>query len=690
VLRAGIQPLTLWLTLLLATALAGGLAGCNLEVERARRDLESRRPQDRVVGLERLAVTEDPAVAPLIEPLLRDSTARVRRAAVAALGSVGIRGRLRKIVDRLEDADLEVRLTAVRVLGDAGKSGKSALLEALRDPSMVVRRAAAEALEGQGIHRRLQVREVARLELQEQITRLRRADDQLRATAARAVGLSGRAAAVAPLVQLLEDRSPLVVKEAAQALGAIGGERAGQALRKMARSKLASDRAAAAGGLAQLGEDGQAPLLRLVADGAAEVRLAAFTALQRQLARTSSRAPALTSEQASKLCAAIADPDPGVAVAASALTRRLPRDACATAVAALIAKVDRTAAPRVEVLARLEGEASTEALLRLAQRRYQTFRHDAVKWLTREQWRALDEDPAGKGAANPAHRGPHRSGVPPLKGAPIGGGQKIDKLLVRFPTRVRGSHVVDPLMPPATSQADVIALVRALEGRPAATIWLARVATEAPAPIRVAALGVRDALRMALRSEVSAVRRAALQRCRRAGVGHALKAALPLLRHKDFELRSAAATCLGRLSAAAAVGPLLKLMHKEHPVAAIQALARIGHHRATQPMAKLLLEDHPAGRQGERVAVVEALGQLGDPAAAPAVQRELGHPDWRVRQAAARALTRWKGRPGIAASLRVCQEDYHAAVRRACGQPARPDSPPHKDQPSTRRPEGAP
>ena len=377
-------------------------------------------------------------------------------------------------------------------------------------------------------------------------------------------------------------------------------------------------------------------------------------------------------------------------MAAAALTKRLPSRACDAAVQALIAPLEREeGAVRVEVLAQLRGAAADAALLRLAQGRYAAFRHDAVKWLTRQQWRALDEQ-AGGGSSPGAGKD---SGAGKGSGAGEGSGQgKLDKLLARFPSRVRGSHVVDPLLPPTTSQVDVIALIRALAGRPAAQVWLVEVASEAPAPLRVAAIDVlgalpiagsgpasapgtpasqltdpvRDTLRMALRSEVSAVRRAALRHCGRVGVKDALKEALPLLRHKEFELRAAAATCLGQLRSAAAVGPLLRLLGQERSVAAIQALAQIGHRRATQPIATLLLEDHPAGRQGERVAVVEALGQLGDPAAAAAVQRELGHPDWRVRRAAARAITRWQGRAGIDASLQVCQEDYHAAVRRAC------------------------
>jgi HEAT repeat protein len=57
---------------------------------------------------------------------------------------------------------------------------------------------------------------------------------------------------------------------------------------------------------------------------------------------------------------------------------------------------------------------------------------------------------------------------------------------------------------------------------------------------------------------------------------------------------------------------------------------------------------------------------MGDPAAIAALERELSHPDWRVRRAAASALSQWARRPSTRRELAICQQDYYTAVRRAC------------------------
>jgi HEAT repeat protein len=80
----------------------------------------------------------------------------------------------------------------------------------------------------------------------------------------------------------------------------------------------------------------------------------------------------------------------------------------------------------------------------------------------------------------------------------------------------------------------------------------------------------------------------------------------------------------------------------------------------------LLRDDHAASRQGERVLVVAALGKLGGQKALDALALEIEHPSWQVRLAAARGLAR-NGFAGKAEERQICQQDYYAAVRQACG-----------------------
>jgi hypothetical protein len=290
----------------------------------------------------------------------------------------------------------------------------------------------------------------------------------------------------------------------------------------------------------------------------------------------------------------------------------------------------------------------------------------------------------------------------PAKGRPDPGKRAaLERLLTRFPEHRPEDPAEDPLMPPRTGSAAVVAAIEGLAGRAEAHAWLAVVAIEAPQAVRVAALRalasptedrggasapaspasapapappasqdiepaapVPKAIWIGLRSDQPAVRRAAAEGCPLLGRG-ANAAALRLLRERDFELRAAGARCLGELRDGGAVPALLEVLREEPQLAAIRALARIGDHRATAALAALLQEDHPADRQGERVAVVEALGELADVAAAPALERELAHPQWPVRRAAARALER-SGRPASRDALKICLADYYAEVRRAC------------------------
>lgn len=647
--------------------------GCNLEQEHARKALESQEAVMRAEGVSVLARSGDVKMAPLLVPLLRDPSARVRRNVVAGLGALGPQPYVGKIAGRLRDSDLEVRLAAVRVLGDS-KHARAArmLLPMLQDQSLVIRRAAARALEGLGLSARQQAERVAANEVSHQLKRLQLEDAQLRASAAREIGLAGQPVHLPTLVKMLGDRSPLVVTQAARAVGLMGGPGAKKALVRLAASARSLDRVAAAGGLGGLGD--HVLLASLAADPEPEVRAAAHAELV-LIART--RAVVMSPA----LCKGLLDPQLRIAVLAASLARAQPAS-CEQEVKKLLAQlnalitgkepvtvsVDPGSMDRlVKVLGPLKRAGVDTSLLRLSQSLYRAWRVESVKWIKPSRWRQIAGGkvlPASPASLKPTSR----------KG--------LRKLLAKYPERVAGGLLEDPLMPPRVSRELVMSAIKSLGGRPGALTWLAAIAVEGEAAVRVAALDAlaamdpgtvsaraSDAVSKNLTSTRAEVRRAAARACVLLGAG-AAAAALKMLGSRDFEMRAAGATCLGSKRHVPAVTALLALLAREKQVAVIQALARIGDRRATAPMIALLQQDHHAERWSERQVVVTSLGILGDPAAAAALERELNHPHWAVRLAAARALAR-AGRPSSARQLTVCQADYHARIRAACALSAR-------------------
>jgi len=642
------------------------LGGCDLEQKHARENLRSENASMRVDALQVLARAGDPADQEEVVLLITDRSPRVRRAAVAALGALGPGKHLHKVVGRLRDADIEVRLAAVRVLGDSSKNvAQRALLPMALDPSLIVRRAAAAALAARGMSPAQQTAALAQERLSEQLALLKQEDDQVRATAALEVGLSGDPRGAAPLQRLLQDDSLLVVRAAAHALGLINSKDAAGALDKLARSPQPARRVVAARGLAEAGA-GKA-LDALARDPETRVRGAALEALAQRANTTPEKVKILPQTA----CGALLDPEPAVQEAAARVVGR-SRITCAEEVARL-ATAAFSGEEVLDLLAPLQGKAATAALLSLAQRRYATYRKDSEKWVTPDLWKKIR-------AASP---GPQQQES--AAGSNTSKSSGLEKILSRFPERAADDGMEDPLLPSTTPAAMMRRAFVALQGREEARPWLGSVALQAPPTVRIMALktlaslaaksppGTKSpstdstvdvAIRAGLRDQRRAVERAAAEGCHLLGSG-AMAVALALMETKDFDLRASSARCLGRIGGARAVKPLLGLLRKERQVAAIVALARVGDKRAAPKIAALLKEDHHADRQGERVEIINALGQLGDPGTAPDLERELTHPTWRVRRAAARALGRL-GRSASRKVLEVCRFDYYEEVRRAC------------------------
>jgi len=96
---------------------------------------------------------------------------------------------------------------------------------------------------------------------------------------------------------------------------------------------------------------------------------------------------------------------------------------------------------------------------------------------------------------------------------------------------------------------------------------------------------------------------------------------------------------------------------------ALLALARAGDRRATRPLARVLEE---SGEIYERVEIVEALGNLGDPAAAPALFGQLK--TLRTRLVAIEALGKVGARTAVSELLRGLANDRFVSWRRAAAQ----------------------
>lgn len=329
-------------------------------------------------------------------------------------------------------------------------------------------------------------------------------------------------------------------------------------------------------------------------------------------------------------------------------------------------------AATIEALASLEGPQVSVALLKLAQLVYDGYRHAAIRWVATDRWSELDDSSAPPTRPAGLQSRPDAGPVPPAAGTKQ---QALQRLLAKFPER-RRDPLGDPLLPPRVSDATVVQAVEALAGRPGTDRWLARAATEAPLEVRVAALvalagvhgpgdeAVTGAVRLGLKADDATIRAAAMRGCERLGKT-GWESALKGLEDPDFDVRAEAARCLGRIGDPQGVSALIKALEQEQSLAALEALAHIGDHAAARPVLQLLQEDHAAAREDERVRLVQALGTLGDRTAVPVLERELSHPQWRVRRAAAGALARVH-RPSTAQALALCLHDYYAEVRSAC------------------------
>lgn len=180
-------------------------------------------------------------------------------------------------------------------------------------------------------------------------------------------------------------------------------------------------------------------------------------------------------------------------------------------------------------------------------------------------------------------------------------------------------------------------------------------------------------LEAALASRHPDVRKAAVEGLVKKHNAAAQKLLARALTDEDREVRRRAVDALVEADARPALAAALGGPHEDVRLRAARALARHGDPAAREPLLALATTPEPAEdeRKKDWAARVEAaldgLGELGDPAALPAIIPLLDSPRPEIRKQAARALA-WVARPESADALREAlrhddpQVKYHAAL----------------------------
>ncbi len=172
----------------------------------------------------------------------------------------------------------------------------------------------------------------------------------------------------------------------------------------------------------------------------------------------------------------------------------------------------------------------------------------------------------------------------------------------------------------------------------------------------------RERLSQALGDPILVVRlaaAAALPRFRSASVA-ALAGAVRRARGGEPEWRIALARALGETTSPEAVKALSEMVEGPEAAAAAAALGRLGVKEAARPLLAML--ERP--QAFARVEAIDALAQLQAPEAGPSLANELTSDRPEVRASAARALGRLRFE-GASAMLEALRSDYYVEVRKA-------------------------
>jgi len=168
-------------------------------------------PEQRVVAIRALGMMGDSQATLALVPFLKDDTLRIDT--VVALGEIADPRAIPYLLPELTDPEPQFQSRAVSALRGIGPRGAAALVAALGNPNVYVRRAVAQGLVGSDTPA-----------ANGGLSAAMRSDPdtEVRAAAAQALGWEGNAAAVPALAQALQDRSWEVADAAATALSRVG------------------------------------------------------------------------------------------------------------------------------------------------------------------------------------------------------------------------------------------------------------------------------------------------------------------------------------------------------------------------------------------------------------------------------------------------------------------------------------
>ena len=315
--------------------------------------------------------------------------------------------------------------------------------------------------------------------------------------------------------------------------------------------------------------------------------------------------------------------------------------------------------------AALEAPEIHKAVKEHVQALYERYVYESRRWVDEDEWRSLEKDGRAKDLG------------PKIRPPSDPKAQQIKKLLARFPSRPKTPL---RLLPPRLSPKEVGRGLRYLGHYENTRSFLAKVAFEGPPELRPAALEglggrrfketpsseVVAAVKEAVSGDVEA--RVAATKVLGAMGRYGFSVLVQLLARDPLgEVREAAAAALARTGLAAAREPLRNRGREKLTLAVIRALRKLDDPLAVPLFLKRLKKTPIRGLLEERVALIQAVGELGEAKKeiVSTLVEELDHPHWAVRSAAAKSLGQLKAeeaREGLEART----TDFYRPVRRAC------------------------
>jgi HEAT repeat protein len=623
--------------------------------------LSSTDPDDRLRAV-RLLADAEPLAGP--DPLLSaigDDNWRVRQAAVDGLQRRTTAGVVAAVLQALRDDhhNFSVLSSAIELLAATDADVVEPLLELLRYPDPDLRLQAALVLGERG-----DTRAVTAL-----IDALSDPDENLRFHAIEALGKLKARAAVERLTAIAESGDFYLAFPALEALSHIGDPSVAPRLAPLLKDDLL--RAPVAEVLGRIGdEDVVAPLTRLLNDATAPTEVVA-DALARVYLRFQGR---------------YGEGEPIAQLVRQTITP--------TGTQNLLDAVHRAGTEPlrsvVKVLGWIEGPAVERALTLLLGQ--PSIRGKVVEYLVRqghrvvelliEQLDAEDLDTRHAAVVGLGRIGDRRATAPLVTVllnepglrvatagalARIGDGAAFAALL---------GLVGDP--DPAVRQA-VVAALNSI-GHPEMAARVAPLLRDDDACVRESAVRIAGYfgyqpcagdLLAACRDPEAAVRRAALEHLAFLDDPRAVETLLGALDDRDPVMRAAAVQSLGRVDDDRVGLPLLTALGDADPWVRYFAARALGDHRhapAVDELTRAAMDD-PAGHV--RLAALDALGSIGDPAAIPAIAALSASEDSERAAAALRALGRidhpdvW---PPLKAALRVDEDARRASAAEAIAQ----------------------